>query len=231
MKIINSAAQHLKREKRVTLKVKALTQIRNAIIFGKFPPGTRLIEQELSQAMGISRLPIREALSNLEQAGLVTVIPYKGALVSSFSRKDIVDLFMTRELLEVHALKLLMQEKDKIRQALLRLRSIVSIMKANSGRDSMTLNMVDYEFHGTICECTDNTALYDTWKFLSAKTQTLFVLTERYTTGEDLVHQHVILYESIDSGSFEIAAGGLRDHLQLGKSYVLQKLHMQYDPP
>ncbi|MDR2050445.1 MAG: GntR family transcriptional regulator [Deltaproteobacteria bacterium] len=227
MKIISPASQHLKREKRVTLKAKALTQLRNAILFGKLPPGTRLIEQELSQTMGISRLPIREALSNLEQAGLVTVLPYKGAFVSSFSRKEIVDLFMIRELLEVHALKLLMQKKDNLAHALSRLRGFVSIMEAHSEGDSLALNRADYEFHGALCECADNSALYDTWQFLSAKTQTLFVLIERHTTVEDIIHQHVTLYDSIYGGDFDLASDSLKKHLQVGRSYVLQRLNMQ----
>lgn len=70
------------KESRPTLRDRAVQQIKRAILSGKLKSGSRLIEQELSEKMGMSRFPVREAFASLECEGLVTIEPYKGAFIS-----------------------------------------------------------------------------------------------------------------------------------------------------
>ncbi len=68
--------------------------MREAVITGKFLPGDRLIEEELSQQMGISRGPVREALRQLEQEGLVVSFPYRATEVIGVSDEEVRDVLL-----------------------------------------------------------------------------------------------------------------------------------------
>jgi|SRR5699024_2539167 len=63
--------------------------LRKAIIKADFQPGERLIQTELAESIGVSRMPVREALKQLESEGLVILEPHKGAIVRSIQAKDI----------------------------------------------------------------------------------------------------------------------------------------------
>lgn len=78
--------------------------IRESIVRGRFRMGESLLEVKLSDAMGISKTPIREALSALNLQGLVQIIPQRGAFVFSLSKQEIVQLCQFRLLLETAAL-------------------------------------------------------------------------------------------------------------------------------
>ena len=83
-----------------TLQMKVTTSIREAIITGKFKHGERLIQDELATKLGVSRMPVREALRDLEREGLVEILPHKGAQVIGITRDDIEELYFLRSLLE-----------------------------------------------------------------------------------------------------------------------------------
>lgn len=86
-----------------TLRERIVDTIREAIINGILSPGTKISEPELAERFGISRTPIREALRQLESEGFITVIPRKGAVVSTFSSKDVEDFYELKSILEAFA--------------------------------------------------------------------------------------------------------------------------------
>src|SRR5690606_6881368 len=71
-----------------------------AIVNGDFAPGTALRLIDISERLGMSSMPIREAIRRLEAIGLVTVLPHKGAYVRAMSLEDFEDTISTRRLLE-----------------------------------------------------------------------------------------------------------------------------------
>src|ERR1700754_1556793 len=77
--------------------------LEEAILEGELKPGERLRAEALAQRFGTSRTPIREALLQLEAQGLVEVEPNRGAVVRSFDRDDLRDLYEVRALLEPKA--------------------------------------------------------------------------------------------------------------------------------
>lgn len=79
--------------------------LRKAILKGDFKPGQRLVQMELAESIGVSRMPIREALQQLEIEGLVTLEPHKGAVVRYLEIKDIKEIYELRSVLEPLALK------------------------------------------------------------------------------------------------------------------------------
>lgn len=77
----------------------------NGIVSNKILPGSPLIEQEISNILGISRTPVREALKQLEAQGLIRYIPQRGAFVEELGIQDVDEIFALREGLEILALK------------------------------------------------------------------------------------------------------------------------------
>ena len=75
-------------------------QLKMQILTGQITPGTRMMEVELAEEMGVSRTPVREAIRKLEKEGLVTIEPRRGAYASDISIKDMVDTLEVREDLE-----------------------------------------------------------------------------------------------------------------------------------
>ena len=80
--------------------------IREAIQSGRYIPGQRLVADELARELGTSRMPVREALQKLEAAGLVRIIPHRGAVVSELSETEIVEVYHIRAVLEGLAVRL-----------------------------------------------------------------------------------------------------------------------------
>src|SRR5690606_2315410 len=74
--------------------------IRAAIVEGRYPPGERLLEDQLAQELGVSRNPVREALHALSTEGFVVIEPRRGARVATVSRQRAGELFEVREVLE-----------------------------------------------------------------------------------------------------------------------------------
>ena len=74
-----------------SLKESAADYLREQILTGRLTPGTKIDQDEISDALGISRLPVREALIELANEGLVDAVPRRGAYVASLERADIVD--------------------------------------------------------------------------------------------------------------------------------------------
>ena len=80
-----------------TLRQQIVERLTEAIVIGQFPPGSRLVDRDLCERLGVSRTSIREALRELEASGLITTQPHKGPIVS------IVTLEMARSIYEVRA--------------------------------------------------------------------------------------------------------------------------------
>jgi DNA-binding GntR family transcriptional regulator len=80
-------------------------ELRRRILDGSFPSGLQLKQDALAEEFGVSRIPIREALMQLEAEGLVKILPHKGAIVSELSISEIDELFELRLLLEPRLLE------------------------------------------------------------------------------------------------------------------------------
>jgi DNA-binding GntR family transcriptional regulator len=84
----------------VSIHERVADAIRETIVSGEYAPGAGLSEVALSDELGVSRTPVREALKQLAAEGLVRVVPRVGTFVAEPTRRDVVELFQLRELLE-----------------------------------------------------------------------------------------------------------------------------------
>ena len=91
--------------------------LRKAILNGTLKKGDRLIQEEWAARLDVSRMPIREALTQLQIEGLVEMVPHKGAIVTPITRDNIEEIYHTRSLLEGLAVEKsipFLTDKDKI---------------------------------------------------------------------------------------------------------------------
>jgi DNA-binding GntR family transcriptional regulator len=90
-----------------TLAARGASALREMILTGVLEMGSRLNEVDLSEAFGISRPPLREAIRSLASQGLLEIVNHKGAFVPSYTAKDLCEIYEVRMALESHAARLL----------------------------------------------------------------------------------------------------------------------------
>ncbi len=207
------------KEKKVTLRDRAAEQLRAAILSGKLLPGTRLIEQDLSKEMGISRLPIREAIFHLEQEGLVTIEPYKGAFVSFLSAKEIEELYSIRILFEAHALRLFMENSTPENIQVLE-KLVEQMDEAQEGNN--TIAFYDFEFHNELCKLCEHSTLYKLWSTLIARIHAYMNIEMQNSWPPKIRENHVRLLDIIKSGDIDAATYEMQCHLQRGRDALLK---------
>ncbi|HYL80940.1 MAG TPA: GntR family transcriptional regulator [Candidatus Acidoferrum sp.] len=123
--------------------------IRDAILSGRYPPGQRLVADELARELGVSRMPVREALHRLEAAGLVSLTPHRGAVVSQLSESEIVELYHIRGVLDGLATRLAAPHLTP--QDHERMRAVLSQMaSAAKAKDLEKVLGANREFHRLI---------------------------------------------------------------------------------
>jgi DNA-binding GntR family transcriptional regulator len=91
--------------RRQTLAGMTLDSLRDRILRGRFPEGEPLRQDAIAEELGVSRIPVREALRQLESEGLVTFHPHRGAVVSTLSLEEITELFELRAEIESDLLR------------------------------------------------------------------------------------------------------------------------------
>ena len=96
-----------------TLRAEVANLLRKQILDGDIPSGERLIETEIADQLGVSRMPVREALRMLESEGLINQIPRKGLIVAEYTENDIREYYTIREALEVCAIKIVIDKISK----------------------------------------------------------------------------------------------------------------------
>jgi DNA-binding GntR family transcriptional regulator len=89
-------------------------RIRDMIVSGQLKPGDRLRQDELAATFGVSAMPIREALRQLQAEGLVTFEPRRGAAVSTLSVSEYEEIYLMREALEILAVRWAVEDFDRV---------------------------------------------------------------------------------------------------------------------
>jgi DNA-binding GntR family transcriptional regulator len=135
-----------------------LDKLRKLVLSGEYPPGAPLPELFLAEEFDVSRTPVREALKQLENEGLVEIRPKVGTFVRIPTRREIVELFQLKESLEGLAASLLARrgpvpELDRLK------RNIEASEGAERRGDSAKYAELVHEFHWTIVNGSDNSKL------------------------------------------------------------------------
>jgi DNA-binding GntR family transcriptional regulator len=137
-----------------TLKSHIFHRLRDAIVSGRYSPGERLNESKIAREFGISRIPVREALMQLQEHGLVMNHERRGMFVTQLNEEDVQRINSLRVVLEAEALKLCRLKISKKDAA--RLTEVMARMEAWTERTEMDAAALDLEFHRTLWEAAGN---------------------------------------------------------------------------
>jgi len=146
--------------KSVFLRDQAVKLIKGAILRGEIPPGEVISNEQLSAWLGISRTPIREALLELQRGGMVIIHRGKGTEVARLSRKDVVEIFETREALEVKSCELMIERMGD--GSIKGLESILEKQARDASRgEELGFLEGDHQFHLLLAKGSGNGRLYN----------------------------------------------------------------------
>jgi len=167
-----------------TLKAHVVERVRNAILTAVFKPGERLNETRLAQQFGVSRIPVREALLQLQEQGLVMNHPRRGMFVVMLSEEDVQRINSLRIVLEAEAIKLCRANLTSGLEK--RLESLVDKMESITSVSDFDASHLDLEFHRTVWSVTGNPYLEKT---LNSLVTVLFSHQAlAYMTGHTRLH-------------------------------------------
>jgi DNA-binding GntR family transcriptional regulator len=148
------------KDKPLTLRQKAYQLLKQEIISGYLPPGSLLTESELAISIGVSKTPVREALSQLEHDKLVSPIPRKGYLVTTITLKDIQEIFEIRLILERAVTMLAVERITK--SELVKLERYLELKFDPSDQESFYQYIqANKEFHMEIARASHNSRLVE----------------------------------------------------------------------
>jgi DNA-binding GntR family transcriptional regulator len=183
---------------RASTATRVANVLRERIARGELAPGSRVVELEVSRELGVSRSPVREALLKLTEEGLVTTLPYRGAIVAPLQRERLTELLEFRLALEHFALDRLVQRADA--HALVALRKHVRAMReALSDGDRQRAIDEDLVMHRAIVAMAGNALLERAYDGVLAQIRLYIDVTSaRYERAEDLANEHDALLAAIE---------------------------------
>lgn len=193
--------------------------IREAILDGTLPAGTRLRQETLAASIGISRLPVRSALIQLEADGLVVFHARRGAMVRALSIDEAAEVYHLRTLLEKEALRLAMagMNPERIEQ----LRALARI--ADDTSEGGEFVEARAEFYATLYDSASRPLLWEMIEQLRLKLGR-YVLGWRLVASDGHDHSHEDLVDVVASGDVDIALGVLESHLVRVRDGVFARL-------
>ncbi|MCA1367471.1 GntR family transcriptional regulator [Bradyrhizobium sp. BRP14] len=154
--------------RRTALHDTLVSHLRDMIIEGDLPPGTRLHEGQLGEQLGVSRTPLREAIKYLASEGLVELVPSRGAVVKRFSAKDVRDMLTVLQSLEVLAGRLACEAVSDAGIAEVRALHDEMVRRYNAG-DRLQYYKLNQQIHTAIAQLSGNAALADMHAMLQTR--------------------------------------------------------------
>ncbi len=207
-----------------SLTEKVYRELRNGIITGTIPGGTRLVETTMASQMKVSRTPVREALHKLALEGLLYSIPRAGYIVEEMSDHDIQDLFATRTAIEQIVVKWAIEKitSEELQRLEMNLQKTDEVLKSGATKKMMNL---DNEFHQIIYKAARSKTLYKISQTLSDHT---FKFRQACIHIPDIAQRakegHLAIYEALRSRDPEKAEKAVETHLNIVKKDILNHL-------
>jgi DNA-binding GntR family transcriptional regulator len=208
---------------RTTLRERIAEGIRNAIVNGTIPTGSRVAEPDLAERFGISRTPVREALRQLESEGFITVVPRKGAIVASLSAKDISDFYDLKMVLEGYAARQAthaltdadIDRMDRVND------EMTATAAAGDWRKAIELHN---EFHDIFVAASGNERLAAIDRNLVMQFQRFRLILAMHGSIEGSARQHREIVAAFRARDAELAESLVRKNAAYGKKLLLKEL-------
>jgi DNA-binding GntR family transcriptional regulator len=201
---------------------RAYHEVRTAILNRDLLPGSRLVEAQLAEELGVSRLPVREALIQLESEGLAVRIPGRGKVVASLSAADVSEVYTLRAAVETLAFRLAKDHVTSTDQRSLE-RLIANMEEAATEGDVRKLAALDVRFHEQIVRLSHHRRALAVWRTMTVQMQllSLRVIDTLYRDLAVVPDHHRALLDALLRGE---EPTGLDDHIMSVAHHILSQL-------
>jgi len=211
----------------ITVTDYVVNSIRERILAGYYPAGARLDQQTLIEDLGVSLIPVRESLRQLEVEGLVQIHPHRGAFVAKLSITDLKEIYLVREVLEETAAQLAVPRLTA--QSVADLAALIEKMeRATQANDYAQLFDLNRVFHFTIYETSDNSLLIQMIGGLwdrSRRYRQLYTHLPR-RASQALV-EHKDIYAACLAGDKLSAGSAVRNNVRQTTVGILEKFYAE----
>lgn len=196
-------------EQRTTTPDGVYRVLRTAILNGSVPPGEQLRETRIAEDLGISRSPLREALTRLEEEGLVVKVPFRGSFVVEVSAREVAEIASIRALVEPYAAELSAEtlrgaERPRLTQ------TIEELHRATHTNDVPASIDAHLRFHRLFYDFSGNSVLKSLWNGWETKLRLYLAVDHR--TYSDL-HELAVEHERLATFALEGDIEGFRQEL------------------
>jgi DNA-binding GntR family transcriptional regulator len=211
-----------------SLSSRVYQQIKALILRNEIMPGQKLHHQELSERLGVSRTPVREALTRLVQEGYASLLPNRGFICKEIGMQEAEELYELREALEGFAVEIAIEKLDE--GALEGLRKKMDLYGRDIQKRFTRERLIyDQNIHLEIAEIAANETLKNTLRqvferiIFKRKTDALYDPTRAVIAHQE----HMRLLEAMQRRDVKEAVGIVRKHIQEGKKNVLADLRQR----
>jgi len=215
-------------ESRLSLSRRIYSTVRERIILGQYPQGSRLPEKRIGEELDVSRVPLREAVPLLERDGFVHSYPRRGAVVARWDAKAIDDLFDARLSVEVGAARYAARQvarggsMDALNVALKEAQRVVE------AGDAYAIARGSTAFHEAVVETSKNDLMVRLIQTISGRITWLFYMTSGLP-AEEAFHDHVLLRDAIASGNDRVAESVAYAHIERDRQPTFEAMREQLD--
>jgi DNA-binding GntR family transcriptional regulator len=213
----------------LSLQERTYQALRSALLDGKFAIGERIFEAEVAQMLGVSRVPVREAVRRLQQDGLLEVRPRSGIYVASVSQDEADDIYRIRAALEGAAAGLAAErisdsELEALGRVLKRQEAASRKASHNSGSQSRVVARAD-EFHRAVHGYARSPRLYELLELIYAQVMHFRSITLSVPgRAEAATHGHEELYDALKRHDSAEAERLMRGHIDSARRLLLSRL-------
>ncbi|KAA5838230.1 GntR family transcriptional regulator [Saccharopolyspora hirsuta] len=208
-------------EPRVPLRERVRQELQARIADGRLLPGDRIFEQDLAVELGISRVPVREAIRMLQSEGFVDVPPgRRGVFVRGLDREQAKELFEVREALEVYAARLAAERAGSGDVAVLA-ELVDRASKAHEAGEIEEMSSANEAFHGKLLELSGNELLASMLEPLHGRLAWLFRMN---LEPERVCREHDAIRAAITAGDADRAAEVAKQHVLSSRRMVLERM-------
>jgi DNA-binding GntR family transcriptional regulator len=219
-----------------TLPEFAYVRLREQILSGELAADAPLRQEKLATSLGLSRLPVREALTRLESEGLVTLRPRRGYVVAPLDLDEVQEIFDMRMVIEEHAGHLATTRRTirDVAEVDAIYRSMAG-MTAGSSKEIAEFSRLNRAFHERLFVSTGRNRLRSLLGTLQANAERFTQMGARLVSNLAFAHrEHLLILEAFRAGDADMVAKHSRDHVyQVGQRLldILKKHAQQPDAP
>jgi DNA-binding GntR family transcriptional regulator len=221
------------RLRKSTFRQHIAARLRAAILSGEIAPGAPLVETALAKQFDVSRGPLREALRELIEEGLLVTVPYTGTHVITLTVGDIHEIYSMRIALERFAFEQAWPSRDDAFTHEMHRRNIVLTQAIDAGDDAASI-LAELELHGLVYEASGHKLLQRSWHSLRGRLQLYWAAHHRaHATRGPKRDSHDAYVQAALGANLDVMLAEITSHMGRGaqRTESFMRSANPFDPP